>query len=433
METKLEPRGPLAWELDLAISGEQIDAEVQRRLVELRPRLRVPGFRPGKAPLSVLRRHHGPRLRQQQWARSAQAEVRRELAERGLQPVLAPRLEPIAEGQAVRARFEVLPELPASDLAQLTIRRPMVAPEEADVDYMIERVREQHRSWKPSGRPAAAGDRVEVDVVASAAGWRWPKKGRRRVEQIVEGAGPLDFLGGSLVGCHRGDTLALEATPPPGNPLAPGAATEVSLQLVIRAVLTSSLPALDADFVRRCGVADGEISSLRSELRSAIASEVAEAVEEEIARAVEEALLGALPRFELPPSLVEAQRESLRRAQEGAGGGSVEQLEGEAARLLRTTIAWAHAARQLGVRPDPTALWKETEALAATTRDPQEELDRIWEDAGEIQEIEDRLLRRRVVEAVLATARVEEETTSFRELARRRQQRTRESAEPETS
>jgi hypothetical protein len=85
------------------------------------------------------------------------------------------------------------------------------------------------------------------------------------------------------------------------------------------------------------------------------------------------------------------------------------------------------------VRPDPTALWKETQALAATSRDPQEELDRIWEDAGEIQEIEDRLLRRRVVEAVLAAARVEEESTSFRELARRRQQRIRESAKPETS
>jgi trigger factor len=180
-------------------------------------------------------------------------------------------------------------------------------------------------------------------------------------------------------------------------------------------------------------VANGEISTLRSELRSGIASEVAQALEEEIACAVEEALLGAFPPFDLPPSLVEAQRENLRQAQEGGGGESEGQLEGEAVRLLRTTLAWAHAARQLGVHPDPTALWKETEALAAAARNPQEELDRVWEDASEIQEIEDRLLRRRVVEAVLAAARVEEESTSFRELARRRQQRIRESAKPETS
>ncbi|NJL28616.1 MAG: hypothetical protein HC897_12365, partial [Thermoanaerobaculia bacterium] len=115
-------------------------------------------------------------------------------------------------------------------------------------------------------------------------------------------------------------------------------------------------------------------------------------------------------------------RPSGSRQTEGAAQ-TAEAIEAEASRLLKTALLLAEAARQLGIRPDSAELWRETEKLAAETRHPQDELDRIWADGELIHELEDLLLRRRVVAAVIEKAKVEDVPTSFEALARRRKAR----------
>jgi FKBP-type peptidyl-prolyl cis-trans isomerase (trigger factor) len=316
MGTTLRALGPLEWELTVTLDGDQLDAEVARRLGELVPRARIPGFRPGKAPREVLRRHYGARLRQEQWQRMAHSEVRRELATRQLHPVTAPRLEP-RENNGVCARFEVFPTLPELRFEQLAIERPIVEIGEADVDCLIDRLRAD---------PSAA---------------------------------------------------------------------------------------------------DVEPSTLRAELAALMVAQAEEAVEEELALAVEIALLEAHPALELPTTLLAAQVERLRGRDHGSGDTAGERatIELAARQLLSSTLLLAEASRQLGVRLDPTGLWKETEKLAARTPDPRQELDRLWADGEAIQEIEEQLLRRRVVAAILERAHVEPVPVSFTALAQRRRAR----------
>lgn len=298
---KLE--GP-EWRLELEVDAAAVAAAVERRLGQLRPRATAPGFRPGKAPPPLLRRLYGPELRRRAVSQLALAAVRRELAARGLQPLLAPRLEELEDGARVAAYFELFPELPPLDLAGLELRRAVAVIGEDDIDYMIER------------------------------------------------------LGGQVEG----------------------------------------------------GRAD---AARRQELRRVMEAEAPEAAFEETAEAVEEALIAAHPGLEVPASLLQAETEELRRA-------GVAEPEAPARRRLAGVLLLAQAARQEGVKLPPEALWEETERLAAASRDPQEELDRLWADGRAIQEIEERLLRRRVVEAVLTRARVTEAPTRFAELARRR-------------
>ncbi len=222
METTLEQLGPLQWQLTLGLDGKKVDGEVERRLAEFRPRARVPGFRRGKAPTAVLERHYGDQLRKEEWQRLAQAELRRELAERGLRPVTAPRMAPVPAETGVRATFEVFPILPAFRFGELTVRRPRVEIQDSDVDYMIDRLLEEQKNWRPVDRPSMAGDRVELEVVAAASGWRWPRKGRRKVKQTVGGDGFFGFLGDQLAGINPGDLLEVEAVPPSGHDLARG-------------------------------------------------------------------------------------------------------------------------------------------------------------------------------------------------------------------
>jgi FKBP-type peptidyl-prolyl cis-trans isomerase (trigger factor) len=159
----------------------------------------------------------------------------------------------------------------------------------------------------------------------------------------------------------------------------------------------------------------------RQELRRAMEEEAPEAVFEELALAVEAALLAAHPELELPPGLLAAQVAELRRLEEPAP--PVAKAEKRARRRLGAALLLAEAARQEGVRVEPAELWQETERLAGESRDRQEELDRLWSDGAAIQEIEERLLRRKAVDAVLAKARGREAPIAFADLARRRRER----------
>jgi FKBP-type peptidyl-prolyl cis-trans isomerase (trigger factor) len=159
----------------------------------------------------------------------------------------------------------------------------------------------------------------------------------------------------------------------------------------------------------------------RAELRRAMEEEAPEAAFEEVALAVEAALLANHPDVDLPAGLLAAQVAELRRLEDPAPPPAV--AERRARRRLGAALLLAEAARQEGVRVEPAELWQETERVAAAAREPQEELDRLWSDGAAIQQIEERLLRKKAVAAVLAKARVEEVPTSFESLSRRRRER----------
>jgi FKBP-type peptidyl-prolyl cis-trans isomerase (trigger factor) len=164
---------------------------------------------------------------------------------------------------------------------------------------------------------------------------------------------------------------------------------------------------------------EGAGEERRQELRRAMEEEAPEAAFEEAALAVEAALLAAHPDLDLPPGLLAAQVAELRQGDSPPEA----ELEARARRRLGGVLLLAEAARQEGVRVEPAELWQETKALASQARDRQEELDRLWGDGAAIQEIEERLLRRKAVAAVLAKAKVREVATSFADLARKRRER----------
>lgn len=185
------------------------------------------------------------------------------------------------------------------------------------------------------------------------------------------------------------------------------------------------LPEIDAAFVRSLGIADGELATLRQELRRTMEAELLEALAAERVFAVEEALLERFPELELPAALVAAQTEQLREAEQRGAATAEAALELWARRLLAATFLFAEIARQRGLRVDPTRLWQRTRELADRADDPRAELDVIWSDGDRVQEIEEELLRQDVADAVLSEATVTEQLMSFSDLAEHRRERER--------
>src|SRR5687768_10821869 len=167
MQVSLTATGGLERRLEVAIPAAQIDGEVAQRLNKISRTARLKGFRPGKAPITVIRQQYGEQVHGEVISDLMRASFSEAVAREKLSPAGGPRIEPIAMGPGVdlkyAAVFEVLPEVRLQPIGELTIERPVASVADSDLDAMLETLRKQRPVFTEVSRAAAANDRVTVD------------------------------------------------------------------------------------------------------------------------------------------------------------------------------------------------------------------------------------------------------------------------------
>jgi trigger factor len=295
-------RKALVFELE----PEVVQAEIDRRAKQLAKKARIPGFRPGKTPPSVVKQ----RFRGEIFSETAEALVNKvvfeEIEGRGLKPLAAPRVEEldIQEGKPMtfRAVFEILPLVEAPDWKGLRVSVPGPKVSEEDVDKQLDRLREDAARFDPvEDRPAQKGDHVVVDLV-----WA-PQdggKGGRDENALIEigHEGNHEDMNAALEGMTVGETRTTDCTW--GPDAAPAVAGKtVRYTATLKGIKEKIVPAADDEFAKDLG----EFDSL-TELREKIRKELQEAEERRVERDTRAALIEALvakANFEVPEALVE--------------------------------------------------------------------------------------------------------------------------------
>ncbi|MGA9993401.1 MAG: trigger factor, partial [Thiobacillaceae bacterium] len=212
MQSNLEVLGPIERRLDISVPVAALEVEVQARLKKLARNLKLDGFRPGKAPLSVVARQHGAGVRQEVLSASLQAGFNAAVQEHNLRVAGYPRFEgkEAGEGQELRysAVFEVYPEVKIGELSSGKIKRPQISLTEEDVDKTLEVLRKQRRVFNPVERPAQNYDRVKFDFVGTLGGQAFEGgEGKGYITILGEGHFLKDFeanLIGLAVGQSKG-------------------------------------------------------------------------------------------------------------------------------------------------------------------------------------------------------------------------------------
>ncbi len=171
MRVSVEEAGGLTRKLTVAVPSASFEEKIEARVRKAAGDLKLPGFRPGHVPLSEVRRRFGQQLRQEVASELLQSSLseavqQQELAVAGRAAVEDLRADPGADFEFT-ATFEVLPEVEITDLAKLRIRKPDVAIDDADVEAMVQTLREQHTQWHEVERPVAFGDRLVADLAVS--------------------------------------------------------------------------------------------------------------------------------------------------------------------------------------------------------------------------------------------------------------------------
>ena len=288
MDVTLETLGPTARALRVELPAERFAGAVEQRLRRLARTLRVRGFRPGRVPLQVVRQRH----LQEVYADATAALVRESLPEalrrEELRPVLEPRVEVEQAGEdrplRYRAGFDVFPALDPQRIAGLELREVPVAVADAEVAAALEQLRRRHADWMPAERPAEAGDRARV---ACELGDPPPPLTDQSPTLEVDLA--ADAPGGAalrdaVLGCAAGDEREAELG-------ADGPARACRFR--VEAVESPRLPDWDdAEFLRRCGAADGGREELAAAARRHLEDRAAERRRDELRRQVVRGLAG---------------------------------------------------------------------------------------------------------------------------------------------
>lgn len=428
MQANLEVLDGLARRLDIRIPTDVLESEVESRLKRLARSVKMPGFRPGKAPLSAVARLHGAGVRQEVLgevlgARFGEAVQAHQLKVAGY-PQFAPK--PGQDGKTeleFSAHFEVYPEVRLASLEDARLTRTTVTLTEADIDKTIEVLRQQRRRFEPVGRAAAEGDLVVFDYAGTIGGE--PFEGSKGEDfSVVVGEGRLlkDFET-ALIGVVAPGQKAFDLTFPEDYPAKALAGRTARFEVTVKSVQAPVLPAVDADFARALGVADGDLGKLRDEVRANLEREVKRRTESRLKEQVMEALL-ARATLDVPRALVEMEIQRLMKMTESdMKARGVEQVKlseamfkDQAERRVRLGLVLSEIVKTHQLTADAARVRQAIEDIAQSYEDPAQVVKWYYQSPERMQEIESAVLEESVVAWVASQARLEEETSSFDEL-----------------
>ncbi len=180
-------------ELDLEIPAEEVSKQIEKIAKDFAKMARVPGFRPGKAPITLIKKRFAEDIKGEVLQKLVPEYVQKAVAEQKLTPVSQPQVEKLEfnEGQSVkfRASFDVLPEFALANYKSLDIEMPEMSITDETLTKTLEEMRERAATFTPvEGRPVQDGDYVQVKLHGTpeggrrtaASGKRLVPRGRRR-------------------------------------------------------------------------------------------------------------------------------------------------------------------------------------------------------------------------------------------------------------
>ena len=301
----------------IEIPTDVVDAEINRVARGYTKQARLPGFRPGKAPQTLIKKRFREQILHDVMHDLIPRAVEEALRERGIEPVDTPNIKDVAleEGRPMTftAAIETVPSFDPGDLSSIALERPPVEVADNAVGDMLQRLRDRAGTFEPvEGRPVAEGDAVVLHLNRTGPDGRVDHHDDATVQLGAPGNPP--GFDAHLLGMQDGEARSFTIHFPESYPEADLANTDQEYAVTLKGIRRRVLPELDDEFAKDVG----EFESLDA-LRERIEADLQEEAEEKARRKVRAELFTQLSKrvtFELPASLVE--REMDRRLEEFA-------------------------------------------------------------------------------------------------------------------
>ena len=412
---KVDIETPRDWSrrLTITVPAERVEQERRQVASHFAKRVRLPGFRKGKVPSSVVQKQYGQDIEAQTIERMVNTAYREALRQEGFSPISQASVEDVhyhsGEELRFKVEFEVRPELSLDRLGGFTVKRPAARAGDEEVQRVIDRLREENASWSPleSGRPAEK-DRAKVQITpATEEGAERPQP---REYEVVLGAGEiLDEIDQAIrtleVGEEGDFTIKLPASAGETE-----GEEEHRIHLRLLSAERAELPAADDAFAQGLGDFDS-LETLRSRVAEDLASEAEREADREVRRQLMSEILEANP-FEVPPSLVEQYLDGLLQAPEDADPQEVEQAKQQARpaaeHAVRRMLVIERVAELENLHATEQDVDVRVQEIAASNDMDPAEVRRQLVKSGRLQALASDLTERRVFDYLKSLSTIEE-------------------------
>jgi trigger factor len=424
MQVSLESVQGLERRMTVEVPAEQVEQAVEQRIQRIARSVRLDGFRPGKAPLRVVRQRFGDQARREAYGELIETSFQQAATQEKLRVVAQPRIElKDVEGGALGyvATFEVMPEVTLSDLSGAVIRRPTASVQESDVDVMIESLRRQRTSWVEVERAAREGDTVQMSFKGTVDGEAFPGGSADHVPLTLGSGSMIPGFESGLVGMSKGEVRTLDLSFPADYRVANLAGKPASFEVTVHRVNEPRLPDLDEAFVRSFGVADGTADSLRADVRANMERELEQRLEAALKERVMNLLMERNP-VDVPAALVADEAQRLRDQAKGdltrAGHSSALELplslfEEQARRRVWLGLLVGEVIRTQGLKVDGERVRRKIERLAESYEQPDDVVSWYYANHDALRPVENLVLEDQVADWVVTRLQVEDEPTTF--------------------
>ena len=431
MSVTVETLENLERKVIVSLAWADINAETDKRLKQTQRRVKIDGFRPGKAPLKMVASMYGA---------SVQNEVMNELVQRAFYDIAVsenlkvagfPRFEGVEEQDdkdslKIAAIFEVFPEVSIGDLSDSGIEKVTSEVGDAEVEKTVEILRKQRTRFNHVDRAAQNSDRVIIDFEGKIDGEPFAGGSSKNYAFVLGSGQMLPEFEAGIAGMKAGESKDVEVNFPEDYHGKDVAGKTAVFTITLNNVSEATLPEVDAEFAKALGIADGDVAKMREEVKKNVAREVERRTQEQTKESVMEALLKAVE-LQVPNTLVND--EAARLAEEMkqnfvnqgmANAGQVnlpaDMFKEQAHRRVALGLILAKLVEENKLEPTEEQIKAVVANFAESYEDPQEVIDWYYADASRLQGPTSLAVESNVVNFVLGKAKVTEKTLSFDEV-----------------
>ncbi|MCO8167450.1 trigger factor [Pseudomonas sp. 21LCFQ02] len=425
MQVSVENTSALERRMTIGVPAERIETEVNKRLQQTARRAKIPGFRPGKVPMSVIRQRFEEGARQEALGELIQATFYEAVVEQKLNPAGSPAVEPksFEKGKDLEyvATFEVFPEFTVSGFETIAVERLSADVADGDLDNMLDILRKQNVRFEEADRAAQNDDQVNIDFVGKVDGEAFAG-GSASGTQLVLGSGRMipGFEDG-LVGAKAGEERVLNVTFPEDYQNLELAGKAAEFTVTVNSVSEPKLPELNEEFFKLFGIKETGLDGFRTEVRKNMERELRQAIKSKVKNQVMDGLLAANP-IEVPKALLENEVNRLRVQAVQQFGGNIkpdqlpaELFQEQAKRRVELGLIVAEVVKQFDLKPDEDRVRELIQEMASAYQEPEQVVAWYLKNEQQMNEVRSVVLEEQVVDTVLQKASVTDKSVSYEE------------------
>jgi len=429
MQVKVENTGTLERKMTIEFPWDEVASRETAQLNKIKGKVKIDGFRPGKAPLDVIKKHYQDSIRYEVISDLMRTGYTQAIEQEDLSPAGFPHFDAkeLKEGQPfeIVATFEIFPEFDAKTLEGQEIERETADLTDADIDETIEKLREQSKRFEAVERAAKEGDEVTLHFEGFIDDKPFEGGKAENFKIVLGSKRMIPGFEDAIVGMKAGEKRTIEVNFPEDYHAADFAGKPAKFDIDMIEVAESVLPELDEEFIKNYGIEDGTLETLKKDLRKELERELDMALKVRLKRAVFDKLL-SVNTIDLPKALIDGEIENMQKAQQQQmqqmygikdfPAQDASHFEEEAKKRVALGLIVDQFIKAHDIKADADKVRALVEQRASVFNEPENIIKAFYANDKLLREVEDMAVEEQIVEFLLKDAKVKEINKKFSDI-----------------